>query len=72
MSVMITVSQITREAHDGQVGGGLPATLAVTRVIILGAPRPVAGHRWHWPTIISYPVVNLTHFFYVNLFISRT
>ena len=49
---------MTREGHHGQVGGGLPATLAVTRVIFLGAPRPVVGHRRHfppWPSIISYP-----------------
>ena len=41
MSVMMRVSQMIREVHHGQVGGGLPATLAVTRVIFLGAPRPV-------------------------------
>ena len=55
---MMRVSQMTREGHDGQVGGGLPATLAVTRVIFLGASRPVKGHRRHWPpwsSIISYP-----------------
>ena len=55
MSVMMRVSQMTREGHDGQVGGGLPATLAVTRVIFLGTPRPVEGHRRHWPPLISYP-----------------
>ena len=34
------------------------ATLAVNRGIFLGAPRPVEGHRRHWPpwpSIISYP-----------------
>ena len=57
MSVMMRVSQMTREGHHGQVGGGLPATLAVTRVIFLGAQRPVVGHRRLWPpSIISYPV----------------
>ena len=58
MSVMMRVSQMTREGHHGQVGGGLSATLAVTSVIFLGAPRPVVGHRRHWPpwpSIISYP-----------------
>ena len=45
---MMRVAQMTREGHDGQVGGGLPATLAVTRVIFLGASRPVEGHRRHW------------------------
>ena len=59
MSVMMRVSQMTREGRDSQVGGGLPATLAVTRVIFLGASRPVEGHWRHWPSwpsIISYPV----------------
>ena len=45
MSVMMRVSQMARERPDGQVGGGLPATLAVSRLIFLGAPRPVPGHR---------------------------
>ena len=74
---MMRVSQMTREGHDGQVSGGLPATLAVTRVIFLGASRPVKGHRRHWPpwpSIISYPVyvstnvdeawAKFTHIFY--------
>ena len=58
MSVMMRVSQMTREGHDSQVGGGLPTTLAMTRVIFLGASWPVEGHRQHWPpwpSIISYP-----------------
>ena len=59
ISVMMRVSQMTREGHDGQVGVGLPATLAVTRVIFLGAFRPVKGHRRQWPSIISYPVIIL-------------
>ena len=37
------------------VGWGL--TLAVTRVIFLGIPRPVEGHWLPWPSIISYPVL---------------
>ena len=45
MSVMMRVSQITRVGHDGQVGGDLPATLAVNSVIFLGASRPVEGHQ---------------------------
>ena len=60
MSLMMTVSQMTREGHHGQVGGRAPATLAVNRGLFLGAPRPVEGHRrqWpSWPSIISYPVV---------------
>ena len=55
---MMTVSQMTREGHHGQVGGRAPATLAVNRGLFLGAPRPVEGHRrqWpSWPSIISYP-----------------
>ena len=43
-----------------QVGGGLPATLAVTRVIFFGTPQPVEGHRRHcplWPLIFSYPTM---------------
>ena len=59
MSLMMTVSQMTREGHHGQVGGRAPATLAVNRGLFLGAPRPVEGHRrqWpSWPSIISYPV----------------
>ena len=39
-------------------GSECPATLAVNRGIFLGAPRPVEGHRRHWPpwpSIISYP-----------------
>ena len=58
MSLMMTVSQMTREGHHGQVGGRAPATLAVNRGLFLGAPRPVEGHRrqWpSWPSIISYP-----------------
>ena len=43
MSVMMRVSQMTREGHHGQVGGGLPATLAVTRVIFLGASTALAA-----------------------------
>ena len=34
---------MTREGHNGQVGGGLPATLAVTRVIFLGALGQLKG-----------------------------
>ena len=58
MSLMMTVSQMTRQGHHGQVGGRAPATLAVNRGLFLGAPRPVEGHRrqWpSWPSIISYP-----------------
>ena len=55
MSLMMTVSQMTREGHHGQVGGRAPATLAVNRGLFLGAPRPVEGHRRQWPSIISYP-----------------
>ena len=58
MSLMMTVSQMTREGHHGQVGGRAQATLAVNRGLFLGAPRPVEGHRrqWpSWPSIISYP-----------------
>ena len=58
MSLMMTVSQMTREGHHGQVGGRAPATLAVNRGLFLGAPQPVEGHRrqWpSWPSIISYP-----------------
>ena len=58
MSLMMTVSQMTREGHHGQVGGRAPATLAVNRGLFLGAPRPVEGHQrqWpSWPSIISYP-----------------
>ena len=55
MSLMLTVSQMTREGHHGQVGGRAPATLAVNRGLFLGAPRPVEGHRRQWPSIISYP-----------------
>ena len=61
MSLMMTVSQMTREGHHGQVGGRAPATLAVNRGLFLGAPRPVEGHRrqWpSWPSIISYPAVS--------------
>ena len=43
MSLMMRVSQRTREGHHGQEG------------IFLGAPRPVERYRWHWPSIISYP-----------------
>ena len=60
MSLMMTVSQMTREGHHGQVGGRAPATLAVNRGLFLGAPGPVEGHRrqWpSWPSIISYPGV---------------
>ena len=60
MSLMMTVSQMTREGHHGQVGGRAPATLAVNRGLFLGAPRPVEGHRrqWpSWPSIISYPAL---------------
>ena len=60
MSLMMTVSQMTREGHHGQVGGRARATLAVNRGLFLGAPRPVEGHRrqWpSWPSIISYPDV---------------
>ena len=60
MSLMMTVSQMTREGHHGQVGGRAPATLAVNRGLFLGAPRPVEGHRrqWpSWPSIISYPAI---------------
>ena len=56
---MMRVSQMTREGHDGQVGGGVPLTLAVTSV--LGAPRPVEGHPRHWSpwsSIISYPNIS--------------
>ena len=63
MSLMMTVSQMTREGHHGQVGGRAPATLAVNRGLFLGAPRPVEGHRrqWpSWPSIISYPEFILT------------
>ena len=55
MSLMMRVSQRTREGHHGREG---PATLAVNRGIFLGTPRPVEGHRRHcppWPSIISYP-----------------
>ena len=61
MSLMMTVSQMTREGHHGQVGGRAPATLAVNRGLFLGAPRPVEGHRrqWpSWPSIISYPATD--------------
>ena len=61
MSLMMTVSQMTREGHHGQVGGRAPATLAVNRGLFLGAPRPVEGHRrqWpSWPSIISYPALS--------------
>ena len=57
MSLMMTVSQMTREGHHGQVGGRAPATLAVNRGLFLGAPRPVEGHRRQWPSIISYPAL---------------
>ena len=60
MSLMMTVSQMTREGHHGQVGGRAPATLAVNRGLFLGAPRPVEGHRRQWPSIISYPGLSLT------------
>ena len=50
MSLMMTVSQMTREGHHGQVGGRAPATLAVNRGLFLGAPRPVEGHRRQWPS----------------------
>ena len=59
MSVMMRVSQMTREGHNSLVGGDLPATLAVTRVIFLWASRLVEGQRRHWPPIISYPDVTL-------------
>ena len=65
MSLMMTVSQMTREGHHGQVGGRAPATLAVNRGLFLGAPQPVEGHRrqWpSWPSIISYPERVLTSF----------
>ena len=58
MSLMMRVSQRTREGHQGQVAGRAPATLAVNSGIFLGALRPVEGHRRHWtswPSIISYP-----------------
>ena len=58
MSLMMTVSQMTREGHHGQVGGRAPATLAVNRGLFLGAPRPVEGHRRQWPSIISYPAID--------------
>ena len=61
MSLMMTVSQMTREGHHGQVGGRAPATLAVNRGLFLGAPRPVEGHRRQWPSIISYPAVMVNH-----------
>ena len=48
MSLMMTVSQMTREGHHGQVGGRAPATLAMNRGLFLGAPRPVEGHRRQW------------------------
>ena len=67
MSLMMTVSQMAREGHHGQVGGRAPATLAVNRGLFLGAPRPVEGHRrqWpSWPSIISYPVV--IHYYIVT------
>ena len=57
MSLMMTVSQMTREGHH-EVGGRAPATLAVNRGLFLGAPWPVEGHRRQWPSwplIISYP-----------------
>ena len=59
MSLMMRVSQRTREGQEG------PATLAVNRGIFLGAPRPVEGHRRHlppWPSIISYPVIIMQYF----------
>ena len=68
MSLMMTVSQMTREGHHGQVGGRAPATLAVNRGLFLGAPRPVEGHRrqWpSWPSIISYPGYISEHSRYV-------
>ena len=55
MSLMMRVSQRTREGHHGHE---VLFTLAVNRGIFLGAPRPVEGHRRHWPTwpsIMSYP-----------------
>ena len=61
MSLMMTVSQMTREGYHGQVGGRAPATLAVNRGLFLGAPRPVEGHRRQWPSIISYPDINTFH-----------
>ena len=72
MSLMMTVSQMTREGHHGQVGGRAPATLAVNRGLFLGAPRPVEGHRrqWpSWPSIISYPVP-LIHYL-SNVFVRK-
>ena len=51
MSLMMRVSQRTREGHHGQMGGRAAATLAVNMGKFLGAPRPVKGH---WPSIISY------------------
>ena len=55
MSLMMRVTQRTREGHHGQVRGRALASLAVNSVIFLGALRPVEGHRRHWPSIISYP-----------------
>ena len=69
MSLMMTVSQMTREGHHGQVGGRAPATLAVNRGLFLGAPRPVEGHRrqWpSWPSIISYPGRSLFNIIFCN------
>ena len=63
MSLMMRVSQRTRKGHYGQVGGRAPATLAVNRGIFLRAPRPVEGHRQHWPSIIPYPDLILNTYF---------
>ena len=52
MSLMMRVSQ--RTPRPGGSEG--PAAVAMNRGIFLGAPRPVEGHRRHWPPwIISYP-----------------
>ena len=58
MSVMMRVSQMTREGQNDHLCSDLPTILAMTRVIFLGASRPVEGHRWHWPqwpSKMSYP-----------------
>ena len=53
MSLMMRVSQRTREGHHGQEGRRAPATLAVNRGIFLGAPRPVEGHRRHFHVAVD-------------------
>ena len=63
VSLMMSFSEDPRWAPRPGGSEG-PATLAVNRGIFLGAPRPVEGHRRHWPpwpSIISYPDINMGH-----------